>query len=194
LVRWVNRQLYVLGAAIFVMALSISLIAAVEPELNRRLSQTALGFGFAFSMSTLARVVFQIPVGTLSDRIGRKPLIFLGLVVLAPSSVIQGLAPTTFWLSVDRFVLGAATAMIVAPAYAMVADRGLPGLRVRQMGIMTMSFGLGVAAGPLLSGTLAGVVSFETPFLMSGALCTMAAFMVHVFVNDSRGDGASAST
>ena len=69
--------------------------------------------------------------------------------------------------------------MIVAPAYAaMVADRGLPGLQVRQMGIMTMSFGLGVAAGPLLSGTLAGIVSFETPFLMSGALSAVAALMV----------------
>ncbi len=185
LVRWVNRQLYVLGSAIFVMAVSISLIAAVEPELNRRLSQTALGFGLAFSMSTFARIVFQIPIGRLSDRIGRKSLIFLGLVMLAPLSVLQGMAPTTFWLSADRFLLGAATAMIVAPAYAMVADRGLPGLQVRQMGIMTMAFGLGVAAGPLLSGTMAGVVSFETPFLVSGALSALAAFMVYVFVEES---------
>lgn len=45
-----------------------------------------------------------------------------------------------------------------------------------------------VAEGPLMSGTLAGVVSFEIPFLMSGALFAAAAFMVYAFVDDSRRD------
>jgi len=90
---------------------------------------------------------------------------------VVPLGVLQGYASTTFLLALDRFLLGIATAMVVAPSYAMVADLGIPGLLVRQMSMMTMSFGLGVAIGPLISGTLAGVFGFEVPFLVGGGLC-----------------------
>jgi MFS family permease len=184
-VRWVMRQLYVLGMCVFTMALSVTLIASVEPELNERLGQTAVGFGLAFSMLTVGRVIFQIPIGNLSDRVGRRRLILTGLVLLAPLTLFQGIAPTTFWLSVDRFLLGAATSLIIAPAYAMVADRRLKGLRVRQMSIMTMSFGLGIATGPLLSGTLAGTLGFQSPFLIGAVLSGIAAFCFYLLVEES---------
>jgi MFS family permease len=167
------------------MALSVTLIASVEPELNERLGQTAVGFGLAFSMLTVGRVIFQIPIGNLSDRVGRRRLILTGLVLLVPLTLFQGIAPTTFWLSVDRFLLGAATSLIIAPAYAMVADRRLKGLRVRQMSIMTMSFGLGIATGPLLSGTLAGTLGFESPFLIGAVLSGIAAFCFYLLVEES---------
>jgi MFS family permease len=168
--RQVMRQILLLGSGIFTIALAISLISALEPELNLRLAQNAIGFGIAFSMLTVGRFLTQIPIGHLSDTIGRRPLILTGMILVVPLGVLQGYAPTTFWLSLDRFLLGIATALVVAPSYAMVADLGIPGLLVRQMSMMTMSFGLGVAAGPMLSGTLAGVFGFEVPFLVGGVL------------------------
>lgn len=184
-VRDTMRQLYLVGGAVFVMAVGISLIASVEPELNRRLGQTAVGFGAAFAALTVARFLTQIPLGHLSDTIGRKRLIVVGMAAMVPLVVLQGFAPTTFLLSVDRFLLGVATAAIVAPGYALVADRALPGLKVRQMSVMTMSFGLGIAAGPILSGMLAGVVSFEMPFIAGGVLSMGATLLVALFVEES---------
>jgi MFS family permease len=49
---------------------SLSMISALENEVNHRLSQTAIGFGVAFSALTVARLVVQIPIRRLSDRIG----------------------------------------------------------------------------------------------------------------------------
>ncbi len=184
-IRWVMRQLYLLGAAVFVMALSVGLISALETEFNRRLAQNAIGFGVAFSMLTVARLIFQIPLGHLSDRIGRKGLIVWGMLLMAPLTLLQGLAPTTLLLSIDRFLLGAASAMIVGPVYAMVADRGIPGRTVRQMSILTIAFGLGVAAGPLLAGILAGVSSFEMPFVAGGILNALAGLIVLLFIRES---------
>jgi MFS family permease len=183
--RAVWRQLYILGIAVFVMAVSISLMASVEPELNRRLGQTAVGFGLAFSMLTVGRFLVQIPVGHWSDHIGRKPLLVAGLIATIPLTVLQGYAPTTFWLSADRFLLGVSTAMMVAPGYAMVVDLALPGMLVRQMSLLTMSFGFGVAVGPMLSGLLAGVAGFEVPFLVGGAGCLVATVLVSLFVRES---------
>ncbi len=183
--RSVMRQVYILGFSAFVMAISISLMSAVEPELNRRLGQTAIGFGVAFSMLTIGRFLVQIPVGHWSDRIGRKRLIIAGLVAMIPLTVFQGYAPTTFWLSVDRFLLGVATAAIVAPGYAMVSDLALPGMLVRQMSVITMSFGLGVATGPMVSGLLAGTVGFEVPFLAGGAVSLIATVIVALYIRET---------
>jgi MFS family permease len=183
--RSVMRQVYILGFSAFVMAISISLMAAVEPELNRRLGQTAIGFGVAFSMLTIGRFLVQIPVGHWSDQIGRKRLIVAGLIAMIPLTIFQGYAPTTFWLSVDRFLLGVATAAIVAPGYAMVSDLALPGMLVRQMSVITMSFGLGVATGPMVSGLLAGTVGFEVPFLAGGAVSLIATIIVVLYVRET---------
>jgi MFS family permease len=179
------RQISLLGAGVFSMALTISLISAVEPELNARLGQTAIGFGIVFAMLTFGRFLTQIPIGSLSDRIGRRRLILLGLALVVPLGVLQGFAPTTFLLALDRFLLGIATAMVVAPSYAMVADLGIPGLLVRQMSMMTMSFGLGVAIGPLISGTLAGVFGFEVPFLVGGGLCLAVFILQFIYLGET---------
>jgi len=179
------RQVYIMGSGIYFMAVSISLIAAVEPELNRRLDQTALGFGVAFAMLTVGRFLTQIPIGHISDRIGRRPLITIGMFVMIPLAVLQGFAPTTLTLSAVRFLLGVASALVVAPAYAMVSDLALPGRMVRQMSVLTMAFGLGVATGPMISGLLAGVVGFEVPFIAAGVALTFGAIFVAAFVKES---------
>jgi len=74
--------------------------------------------------------------------------------------------------------------MIIAPSFAMVADYGLPGLLARQMSIMTMSFGLGIAAGPLVGGTLAGSFEFEVPFILGGILSAFAALGIYLFISE----------
>jgi MFS family permease len=105
-----------------VMACSLSMIAALETAFNERLSQTALGFGIAFSALTVARLFVQIPVGRLSDRIGRKRLIVGGLVALAPLTVLFSYVGTTVELINLRLLQGVATAFIAAPAFALAAD------------------------------------------------------------------------
>lgn len=181
----IMRQLILVGVAIFVMALSMGLMTALETELNRRLNQNAIGYGITFSMLTVGLLLFQIPIGHWSDRIGRKGPILWGMVMMVPLTVLQGFAPSTFWLSVDRFFMGIAVAFIFGPSFALVADYGLPGLLARQMSILTMSFGLGIAAGPLVGGTLAGMLGFEAPFIAGGILSAAAGVMVYLSVHES---------
>ncbi|MGD9404426.1 MAG: MFS transporter, partial [Anaerolineae bacterium] len=91
----------ILGLAIatFLMASSFSMMSALEKQFNQRLGQGALGFGLAFSALMVSRLVAQVPLGWLSDRIGRKPLIIGGLVLMAPATVLLGLAATTLQLT-----------------------------------------------------------------------------------------------
>lgn len=168
-----------------VMASSLSMISALENEFNARLSQTALGFGVAFSALTVSRLFVQIPLGRLSDRIGRKKLIVTGLVALAPLTVLFGYVTTTPQLINLRLVQGVATACISAPAFALAADLARRGGEGREMSFLTMGFGLGMGIGPLIAGGLGSYLGFEVPFLVVGGMSLVAAWLVAKWAEES---------
>jgi MFS family permease len=167
-----------LGAATFVMAAVFTMMSTLEVQFNERLQQTAFAFSVAFSALMVTRLLTQIPVGHLSDRIGRKPLIIAGLLLMAPTTALLGEVTSTFQLTALRLIQGLASAGIAAPSFALAADLSKAGGEGRQMSIVTMGFGMGIAAGPLIAGILA-VVSFELPFLIGGVLSLIAAWIIH---------------
>ncbi len=176
----------ILGAGFitFVMASDFSMLAALENEFNARLQQTAIGFSIAFSALMVSRLLFQIPLGRVSDHIGRRPVIIAGLLLMAPATALLGLAASTAQLTGLRLVQGLASAGIAAPAFALAADLSRAGGEGRQMSVLTMGFGFGLAVGPLAAGVFA-VLFFELPFLVAGLLTLIAAWIVYRFVPET---------
>lgn len=179
-----TKELIALGAAMFLMASAFTMITTLEPQFNSRLDQTALGFGIAFSALTFARLLFQIPLGRLSDRIGRKPPIIAGLLLMAPVTALLGVAATTLQLTGLTAMQGIASAAIAAPGFALAADLSRRGGEGRQMSLMAMGFGFGIAIGPLIAGVLA-VYSFALPFVVGGVLCVVGAWIVYHYVPET---------
>jgi MFS family permease len=177
-------SLIALGLAMFIMSSSFSMITTLEAQFNARLGQTALGFGIAFSALTFARLLFQLPLGRLSDRIGRKGLIVGGLILLAPVTAMLGTAATTLQLTGLTAIQGLASAAIAAPGFALAGDLSKDGEESQQMGLMAMGFGLGIALGPLIAGLLA-VYSFELPFVVGAVMCLLAVWVVVRFVPET---------
>lgn len=172
-----------------VLACSLSMISALENEFNDRLSQTAIGFGVAFSALTVSRLFVQIPIGRLSDRIGRKVLIIGGLLALAPLTVLFGYVTSTAQLVGLRILQGVATAGVAAPAFALAGDLARKGGEGRDMSFVTMGFGLGMGLGPLIAGGLAGYVGFKVPFYVVGGFCLVAAAWVWRWAKESIAPG-----
>lgn len=188
-----SRGIVGLGIATCAMAIAFSMIVALESQVNQRLDQSALAFGVAFSALMVSRLFLQIPLGRWSDRAGRKPFLLTGLILMAPATALLGFVATTGQLVVLRVAQGIASAGIAAPAFALAADLSKAGGEGRQLSIVTMGFGLGIALGPLLGGWLA-VSSFSLPFLVGGALSLVGAVVVLRFVPESVSRGASAGT
>ncbi len=179
-----DRNMISLAAALFMMASSYSMMGALENEFNARLQQTALGFGIAFSALTVSRMIVQTPLGYLSDKIGRKPLIIAGMILMAPTTVLLGYVGTTLQLTGARALQGITSAAIASPALALAGDLSSEEGQGRQMSIVTMGFFMGITVGPLIAGLLTEY-SFALPFYIGGVMLLIGAFIVYRFVPDS---------
>lgn len=179
-----NRDMISLAAALFMMASSYSMMGALENEFNARLQQTALGFGIAFSALTVSRMLVQTPLGYLSDKIGRKPLIIAGMILMAPTTVLLGYVGTTLQLTGARALQGITSAAIASPALALAGDLSSEEGQGRQMSIVTMGFFMGITIGPLIAGLLT-TYAFALPFYIGGGMLLIGAFIVYRFVPDS---------
>jgi MFS family permease len=179
-----NAGILSAAVATFLMASSFSMVVTLENEFNQLLHMNAFDFSIAFSALMIGRLVFQVPLGRLSDYIGRKPLVLGGLLLMAPATVLLGEADTMLGLTLIRIFQGIAAASIAAPAFAIAADLAKVGGEGRQMSIITMGFGLGIAFGPLLAGITA-IFFFELPFLIGGILSLIGAYVVYRYMPET---------
>ncbi len=179
-----NTGILTAALSTFAMACCFSMVTSLENNFNSRLGMTALGFGFAFSMVMVGRLIFQIPLGHLSDRIGRKPFIFWGLLLIAIATILLGEVTSMFQLVMLRLLQGIAAASVAAPAFALAADLSQKGSEGRQMSVITVGFTLGIALGPLLSGLLVGYY-FELPFVVIGLATAASAFVIKRYMPET---------
>ena len=117
--------------------------------------------GIAVGIYGLTQSVLQIPLGRLSDRIGRKPVILGGLLVFAMGSVIAAMADSITGVIIGRALQGAGA--IAGAVMAMAADLTREDHRTKVMAVIGMSIGMAfivaVIIGPILGGWfgLAGI-------------------------------------
>lgn len=100
--------------------------------------------------------LFAAPLwGRLSDRVGRRPVLILGMAGAAVSYVMLASADTLWALFAAR-ALGGAMAGNISAAFAYAADITTTENRAKGMGVVGAAFGLGFVLGPALGGLLAG--------------------------------------
>jgi MFS transporter, DHA1 family, tetracycline resistance protein len=107
--------------------------------------------------------------GRWSDRVGRKPIILVGLLGSCLSYLGLALAPSLTFLFIARIVGGIAGANIPT-AQAYVADVTTPENRAKGMGMVGAAFGLGFIFGPAIGGVLSRIGP-QTPMWFASALC-----------------------
>lgn len=175
---------FTLGVATLLMATAIALFATIQPQVNAYLEQGATWFGLQFAAFVLAQVLLQTPVGRASDRYGRRPFILLGMILLVPTTLVQGFVTSSETMFLARLAQGAAGAMVFAPSLALAGDLAGEGESGTKLSVLTMSFGYGIAVGPLTSGALIGY-GFAVPFLFGAAIAAVGAVLVYTQVEET---------
>lgn len=176
---------FTLAVASLFVAIGIALLEPLQPHVNDRLDQGAFLFGVEFAAFVVSQAVLQIPIGSASDRYGRKPFVFWGMVLLVPATFVQGVVMEPWQLILARLVQGIGASMAFAPALALAGDFAKKGHSGSQLSLIIMTFGLGVAIGPIASGYLVRY-GFVVPFAFGAILAAVGAILVATQVYDPK--------
>jgi DHA1 family tetracycline resistance protein-like MFS transporter len=144
---------------VMIDSMGIGLIIPVMPDLIRdvgggTLSEAAIWGGILTTSFAVMQFLFGPTLGSLSDRIGRRPVLLVSLGFLALDYLIMAVAGT-IWLLLAGRVMGGITAATQSVAAAYVADISRPEEKAARFGLVGAAFGLGFVIGPLLGGLLA---------------------------------------
>jgi MFS family permease len=175
---------FALGAVSFFMAFGIAVFATLGDIVNARLDQGPTMFGLQFAAFVLAQILLQAPIGRATDFYGRRDFILLGTLLLVPTTAVQGVLLDSWLMFAARFLQGVAGAMVFAPALALAGDLAPEGRSGAVLSVLTMAFGFGVAAGPLVSGFLVAF-GFGVPFAVAAVLAAVAAVLVWTQIEET---------
>ena len=161
--------LVVIFVTVFIDLLGFGIIIPLLPFYAESFGASAFKIGLLGTSFSLMQFLFAPVWGRWSDRIGRKPIILVGLMGSCLSYLALALSTSLALVFFARIVGGIAGANIPT-AQAYIADVTTPENRARGMGMVGAAFGLGFIFGPAIGGLLSRV-SPETPMWFASALC-----------------------
>ncbi|MGZ5364656.1 MAG: MFS transporter [Mycobacterium sp.] len=131
--------------------------------------------GLSLATFAIGNVSVVIPSGYLSDRIGRRKLLIVGLMVAAFATALIGLTSSLPVFLATAYVTGAATGIFISPQQAAVAD--VVGSNARggtPVAVFQMMVDVGSIVGSVVVGQIAQHASFGWAFVVSGAVLLLA--------------------
>lgn len=132
--------------------------------------------GLAMGIYGLTQALLQIPAGTLSDRIGRKPIIIGGLLIFALGSLIAATADNIWMLLLGRALQGAGA--IASAIMALLTDLTREEHRMKAMAMVGISIGLSFSVALVLGPWLAGIGGLSLIFGATAVLAVLGVFVV----------------
>ena len=159
----------------FTDIVAYSVAVPVLPDLSRKLGASPTMIGLLFSSFGVTLLTASIPMGAVSDRIGRKAPMVGGLVALAAATLLFAYSNGLPWLFAARLVQGAADAVTWVVGFALIADRYGPKERGRVSGIVMSGTSIAFMVGPSLGGWLYEAGGIRAPFLLVAGLAVATA-------------------
>lgn len=138
--------------------------------------------GIAIGAYGLTQAILQIPFGWWSDRIGRKPVVYIGLVIFAVGSFVAALAPNIYIVILGRVLQGAGA--ISAAVIAMTADLTRESQRAKAMAMIGSTIGASFALSLIASPWLDRVIGVPGIFALTGVLALGGMVVMWRFIPD----------
>ncbi|MEM9479328.1 MAG: TCR/Tet family MFS transporter [Verrucomicrobiota bacterium] len=158
---------------LFLDILGIGIVVPILPKLVEQLhgggtDSAALIYGLLVALYCLAQFLCAPLLGSLSDKVGRRPVILFALLGAGLDYFLLAWAPTLTWFFLGRIISGVTGANFSA-ATAYIADVSPPEKRAANFALVGAAFGLGFAIGPAIGGLLGGI-NLRLPFIVAGSL------------------------
>ncbi|MFD1932369.1 MULTISPECIES: MFS transporter [Nonomuraea] len=173
--------------SLFLVGLDTTIVNVGLPSIGAGLRVGTRGLEWTVDAYTLVLASLLISSGALADRIGRRRVFRLGLVVFGAASVACALAPNVGVLVAARVAQGVGASMLSPVALAIVVNVITePKERARAIGVWAAVFGVSMAAGPLVGGALVSGAGWRSIFWINVPVVAVALALTALFVPESR--------
>ena len=160
---------FILFSSLVIVMLGFGIAIPLMPFYVTHFGASASALGLMMSLYSLMQFMFAPMWGRLSDRIGRKPILLIGIAGIFISFVLQGLAQNIIQLMLTRTLAGILSSATLPTAMAYIVDITSEEERPRGVGLMGAAMGVGMIFGPMLGGLLTGL-SLPLPQAVSSIL------------------------
>ncbi len=170
-----------------------NVMGPVMPEVIREYGLSLTTAGMVFTAQGLGRIVAVFSTSSWSDRVGRKPVLRLGGILMMIGAIGYGLSPAWVGHILSAIIIGAGSGMLDGASNALVSDLHTEkrGLALNRLHVF---FGLGSLLGPLVAALFLGVMQswrllFAAVAAMAGAHAIFASSQVYPEVTGQKGEG-----
>ncbi|HEX8162038.1 MAG TPA: MFS transporter [Pyrinomonadaceae bacterium] len=175
-----NRSpLLVIFVTVFIDLIGFGIVIPVLPYYveGTRFNASARMVGLLFASYSVMQLLFTPILGRLSDRYGRRPVLFFSLLGTSLGFLIMGFA-TTLWMLFAGRIIDGITGGNISTAQAYIADVTTKEERAKGMGLIGAAFGLGFTFGPAIGGVLSRW-GISVPFTFAGVLALANAVLLY---------------
>jgi MFS family permease len=137
---------------------------------------TPILIGLAVGAYGLTQAALQIPFGAVSDRIGRVPVILIGLALFAAGSVLAAQSDSIYGVIAGRLLQGAGA--ISATFTALLADATREEMRTRTMAVLGIAIGSSFLLALIIGPVIAAVAGVRMLFWLAAVLAIVAALLL----------------
>jgi MFS transporter, DHA1 family, multidrug resistance protein len=179
-----KKALPILFLVMFLVMVGFGIIIPVIPFYAEEIGATPTQLGLLMAVYSLMQLLFAPMWGRISDRIGRKPVIMIGILGLSLSFFLMAISTELWMLFAARIIGGLLSSANMPTVMAYVADITSEEDRGKGMGIIGASVGLGFIFGPAIGGVFSQS-SLNTPFYLAGATSLLTFLLVTFVLKES---------
>ncbi|MFH1386582.1 MAG: MFS transporter [bacterium] len=174
-----------LFVTMFIVMVGFGIIFPILPFISINMGASPFEIGLLMASYSLMQFIFSPFWGSLSDRVGRKPVILIGLSGFAITLTMFGFATQLWMLFAARILGGILSSACLPTAMAYIADITTEEDRGGGMGMMGAAMGLGIIVGPAIGGLMARF-HFGAPFFLAAGIAALNLIFAARFLEESK--------
>lgn len=179
-----KRNLYILTFVLFVVMLGYGIVIPILPFYIENMGAGGTELGLLVAAYAVMRLICGPFWGWLSDRVGRRPVLLVGILGYAITMLWFGLATQLWMLFAARILAGVLSSATAPTTMAYISDSTPEKERGGGMGLLGAAGGVGTILGPALGGILAGK-ALATPFFIAAGLSALSLLLAWRFLPES---------
>ena len=182
-----NLVLAICCMSLFIVGLDVTIVNVALPTIETDFHTQLTDLQWIMDAYTLVLASFLILAGSTADRLGRKRIFRIGLLLFTLGSLMCSVAPSLGWLVIARIVQALGGSMLNPVALSIVTNTITDAKeRARAIGVWGAVFGLSMALGPVIGGALVSAIGWRAIFWVNVPVGIAALVLTTVFVPESK--------